>query len=247
MKQKVELVAYHTLKVYPDNRETLSVKVGQDLSNTNHKRDNNKNTTLANTRRSMRRAYNEVKDICDCNEFKWFLTFTFDSKKVDRYNDDATRKVFKYWREQVKEKYPQMFYLAVPEYHKKGALHYHLLVGGMTAEDLKLQFFDKKKCMDNFIDVYTTGIWDNGFSTCSEIQQKENCCSYVMKYITKADADIRFFRKARYHCSHNCIRPDKITAKFNCTDNTTTVEKIEQFYDKKLVFADNDYKCYKFE
>lgn len=33
-----------------------------------------------------------------------------------------------------------MTYLAVPEYHKKGALHFHLLVGNINEVDLKLQF-----------------------------------------------------------------------------------------------------------
>lgn len=246
-----QFVAYHTLKVYPDNTEKLSVKVGYNLDLIEKKqREKNEFTTFSNTRRSARRVYDEVKDICDCNSFQWFITLTFTSDEnivYDRTNDDLVRSLYQKWRRYVKDNYPDMIYVAVPEYHKKGALHFHLLVGNITADELRLSFAMKSNCMGKEIDIYNVNCWKYGFSTASEIVKPERCSSYVMKYILKADIDTRFFGKKRYYCSHNLVRPEKIKYKFNAEYYTATVDGIEEFSGKKLQFANNDRKCYKFE
>ena len=245
------IVAYHTLKVYPDNTEKLSVKVGYDLSQVEKtERVKNDFTTFSNTRRSARRVYNEVKDICDCNTFQWFITLTFTSDEdivYDRTNDDLVRSLYEKWRHDIKYCFPDMTYIAVPEYHKKGGLHFHLLVGNITDEELQLTFAKKGVCMGEEIDIYNVNSWKYGFSTASLIVQPEKCSSYVMKYILKADTDTRFYGKKRYYCSKNLIRPQKIRYKFSAEYYTATINGIEEFTGKQLQFANLDRKAYKFE
>lgn len=269
---KYKHCTYLCNKVYPDGREVLSIKNGIDVStitklskkqilyNLKHRSDNNstgvktpdtkpKAVKMANLRRSSRRVYNTVRDLCLCNEFSLFLTLTFDKKKVDRLNDDAVRKAFEDWRKDVKTKFPAMTYIAVPEYHKKGGLHYHLLVGGISLYDLQPKFYEKAECQGQLIDVYSTSIWLNGWSTVSEIVNPEACHLYVMKYITKADADVRFHNKKRYHCSHNLKRPAVERVKYDggLFDETYTISDMEKEMCISLTFADTEKGYYVYD
>lgn len=213
-------------KIYPNGDKVLSVKNGIDVStltkipkqnkfiNSNSQLDNSPKSDnsikLVNLKRSARRVYSVVRDLCLCNTFTLFLTLTFTSDKStieDRMNDDITRQAFQDWRKDVKVSFPNMRYIAVPEYHKKGGLHYHLLLGGITLAELQAEYLKDVNCMGQIIPLYKANVWKSGFSSVSEIVCPEACHKYVMKYITKADLDIRFHNKKRYHCSHNLVRP----------------------------------------
>lgn len=248
---EIPYVAYHTLKVYPDNTEKYTVKVGKDLSLIEKStREKSAYTTFANSRRSARRVYSEVKDICDCNKFEWFITLTFTSDEDIVYNrkdDNLVRSLYQKWRKDVKEMFPDMIYIAVPEYHQKGGLHFHLLVGNIDELDLKLQFAKTSICMGQVIDIYNVNCWKFGYSTASKIVCPERCNYYVMKYITKGDTDTRFFGKKRYYCSHNLVRPQMIKYKYEANYQTSTIEGIEEFSEKQLVYANLDKQYYKFE
>ena len=167
--------------------------------------------------RSLRRAKQELFDILKNNDFDYFLTLTFDKRKVDRLNDDLTRKKFSKWCNNVKSKLPNMTYVAVLEYHKKGGLHYHVLVGNVTSEDLKLVDSGKVvkagKCAGSAI--YNVGAWKIGFSTATKVYDKDAVKYYISKYLTKGGADPRFFGKKRFYVSQNILRPqvNKFTVK----------------------------------
>lgn len=165
---------------------------------------------IADIKHSARRARQNLYDICLCNDFQYFVTFTYDKEKIDRYNDEKTRRAFSIWANNIRKIYPDMYYVAVCEYHEKGALHYHLLVGGIKWEDLKPEFWklDKK----TLAPIYTVGAWPWGYSTVSRIRNGEAAKHYICKYITKQHFDERFFNKRRFHTSHNIIRPTVYSA-----------------------------------
>ena len=64
-----------------------------------------------------------------CNNKPWdyFVTFTFNSDKVDRYNFSEVSKKLSKWIDNIKQKYgcKDMGYIIVPEKHKDGAWHFH--------------------------------------------------------------------------------------------------------------------------
>lgn len=160
--------------------------------------------------RSAQRCRQSLYDICRCNEFIYFVTWTFDKTKVDRLDDVKVRRKFTEFQNYLRKKFPQMFYIAVPEYHKKGGLHFHLLVGGITLEELKavpaitkhgnLKFKNGKQ-------IYNVTRWRLGFSELSIICNGEAAKHYICKYISKQNLDERFFNKRRYYVSHNIRRP----------------------------------------
>lgn len=174
---------------------------------------------LDNVRRSVYRARQEVEDIAKCNDFKWFITLTFDKSKINRKNDEATRCAWSRFAFYLHKNFPYLYYLCVPEYHDKGGLHFHLLVGGVTAAELGLQhavyskgekagqlmYVTKGKNIG--VPIYNVGAWSLGWSTATEIQNVDAAKHYVAKYITKQACDDRFFNKKRYYVSRNIVRP----------------------------------------
>lgn len=168
-------------------------------------------SNLQNMCRSASRSRQALYDICRCNDFDFFVTFTYDNEKIDRYNDRQVKRKFTQWINDTRKKFPNMFYVAVPEYHKKGALHFHLLVGGVTFEELKCVPARNKRGRLIFKkgkQIFNVTAWKWGYSTLSIIENKEASKHYICKYISKQHYDDRFFNKRRYYTSYNIRRPE---------------------------------------
>lgn len=171
---------------------------------------------LDNRRRSAQRCKTELYDILKCNDFDFFVTVTFDPDEINRLDDSAVRRAWTVFCNNLHRKYPDMYYVAVPEYHKKGGLHFHLLIGGIKFEDLKpVHAYDEKKQCYLYVTkgvckgdkIYNITVWQYGFSTMTVLRNKEAAKHYISKYITKQHTDLRFFGKKRYYVSRNMCRP----------------------------------------
>lgn len=161
-----------------------------------------------NIRRSANRAKQELYDICKCNNFDYFVTLTFDKEKIDRLDDNATRQKYTRWAESMRKKFPSMYFVTAAEYHKKGGLHFHLLVGGIDFDSLQPEFWRKQtKGKNKGEPIYKINAWGAGFSTMTRIISQSATKHYICKYISKQHFDERFFNKKRYYTSHNIKRP----------------------------------------
>lgn len=166
---------------------------------------------IQNIVRSAHRSREALYDICRCNEFQYFVTWTFDQGKIDRLNDKKVKRKFTQFQNYLRKKFPQMYYVAVPEYHKKGGLHFHLLIGGVTMDELKAVPALSKKgrlIFKNGKQIFNVERWKLGYSTLSVIANREASEHYICKYITKQHYDDRFFGKRRYYVSKNIRRPE---------------------------------------
>lgn len=193
--------------------------------------------------RSARRARQTLYDICKCNDFSFFVTLTFDGNKIDRMNDNATKRKYSQWANDVKKQFPNMYYVTVPEYHKKGGLHFHILIGGITLDELKAtpalnkrgkQIHKKGKA------IWNIGAWKKGFSTLSIIGNGEATNHYICKYITKQHADDRFFNKRRYYVSRNIERPEiekRVERIENALNGIDTNVELVSYLDPRKKFA----------
>ncbi len=165
---------------------------------------------IQNVRRSANRARQNLYDVCKCNDFDFFVTFTYSSEYVDRLNDKAVKRKFTQWANDTRKRFPNMYYVATPEYHKKGGLHFHLLIGGVSFEELKCVPALKKNGKPKFKNgkqIFNVTAWKYGWSTLSVVENSEAAKHYLCKYITKQHYDDRFFNKRRYYMSHNVKRP----------------------------------------
>lgn len=158
--------------------------------------------------RSRRRAYKRVRDIMDCNDFEWFMTFTLDGTKIDRTDyKEFIKSVNRYFDNRVR-RYGWR-YCAVVEYHKKlerngkHALHLHACVSGdkMNLVDsgtvirpcggkpVKRATARKQGYSDDELKtVYNVSDWTLGHSTAIHTYGERLALSrYITKYITKSD------------------------------------------------------------
>ena len=209
----------------------LNFETIQEYEEKKNKLDRKYAPKLENAVRSMNRSKNNLKDILQCNEFNFFVTLTFDKNKIDRLDDNKTRKIFTQWVSNIQRDLPNLIYVAVPEYHKKGGLHFHLLIGGVTAEDLGLvnsgKVVKSSRCKGQII--YNVSKWNRkGFSTATEILDNNAVKFYLSKYLTKSKVDPRFFGKKRFYVSRNIKRPQVEKMSFPCNDRFDIFDSIDK-------------------
>lgn len=177
----------------------MNVETGEIISKKRPKE------VMASVHASLRRTEELCRSIVEANEWKYFVTLTFDGKKVNRHSDKAVLKLFEKWRRNIRRHYPGLIYWGAPERHKDNALHFHFLMTGVNDEQLGLVFSGKYK---QNRPIFNVTKWKNGFSTLVKISG-EDCQAkvqnYIMKYIRKSD-DVMGRGKKRFWNSKNCAR-----------------------------------------
>lgn len=135
------------------------------------------------------RAKNTVLELGLCNEWHYFVTFTIDATKYNRYDLDVFKKDFTQWiRNRRKQDGTEWKYLLIPELHKDGAWHLHGLLRGVQEGDL-LNFEIGKHPVGLVKKGYKyhMGILHKfGFNSFGEIQDKTASSFYLTKYFSKA-------------------------------------------------------------
>lgn len=133
---------------------------------------------------SLKRTKDKAYDISVSNEFDYFITFTLDKEKIDRYEKNQILKKFKKWlNNQVSRK--NFKYIIFPEYHKDKAIHFH----GLCSGNIELHDSGKKTAAGQII--YNSDSWSFGFSSVIKLEGSyDRVVNYVMKYITKDNEKI---------------------------------------------------------
>lgn len=149
---------------------------------------------------NIRRARDKIFDLIYLNPFEYFATFTFNPKKKDSFDVESVMKTVKKWLHNHQER-NGLKYIMVPEYHKSGRIHLHMLYSG----SLKLKF--SGKYTKSGAEIFNCKSWRYGFSTvipCDSNRAK--LAFYVSKYITK---DVHKIFGKYYYSSQGLIRsPD---------------------------------------
>lgn len=173
------------VKIYPNGVTRLTVfnfPRFRDVERQENNIPDTYNTDIPSRSDSLKRAKDMIFDIAYLNESEWryFITFTLDSSKIDRYDVSVVKKYMLQWlKNQVKRK--NLKYLIVPEYHKDKAIHFHGLIN-----DCEFTFLDSGKRDKSGRSIYNVRDWRLGFTTAIELDtQKINLCKYMVKYVTK--------------------------------------------------------------
>ena len=154
---------------------------------------------IRNVSRAVRRARARVRTLARANSFNYFVTFTLDAAKVDRYNPDAViRKMVVWLSNRVQRQ--GLRYILVPERHKDGAIHFHGFInnvlnivdsgtitrpGGKPRRPRSAADRAAMLAAGGHV-VYNVPDWPYGFTTAIELYGEYTAAvSYVCKYIGK--------------------------------------------------------------
>ena len=141
------------------------------------------------------------------NKFKTFITLTFADNVTDL---KQANKIFNSFRTYIKRLKPDFCYVGVPEFQKRGAVHYHLL-SNIDYNDFSILSTDEVKIWSPRSKSWKIGRniigWKKGFSLVCNMSSI-NVVAYLTKYMTK-DVDNRLFGFRKYFHSRNLDRPEE--------------------------------------
>jgi hypothetical protein len=160
--------------IKPDVEPTLYDKVDKYIVNAHKditKYEPTPDRKLEHKKQAANIAQNNIRRIVQ-NNFKKnakFLTFTFNNNQnFDIYSLDICNKVFTNFLRRLRYAYPGIKYIAVAEYQKRGAVHYHMVV--------EYEYIPQKRLEK---------IWSHGFISIMKIQKSNKLGAYLSKYLSK--------------------------------------------------------------
>lgn len=160
--------------------------------------------------KNINRSRTSIQRLIKANESKFttFVTLTF-AENVTNI-EDANKK-FNIWRTYIKRLKSDFAYIGVPEFQKRGAVHYHLLTNinyndySLLSKDLIMTYSKKSHSYDV---GRTIKGWKYGFTKVKSMDNI-NVVGYLTKYLVK-DLDNRLWGKRRYFYSQNLVKPHEI-------------------------------------
>lgn len=117
----------------------------------------------------------------------------------DNFTDlGGAYKHYSAFNQSLRYKYGKTFrYICVPEFQKRGAVHFHALYWGLPEEIFLLE--RKTRTL--------AGLWGKGFVYLKETDGNEKLSHYLTKYMSKAFVDPRLKNQKCYTASRNIKRP----------------------------------------
>lgn len=155
---------------------------------------------------SIKRAKDKIFDIAYCNEWDYFITLTFNPDFINSYDPMLVNKAFRNWLHNMVKRY-QMVYLAVPELHKSGRIHLHLLARG------NFRLIDSNHKLRDGRTIYNLDNWKYGWTTAIKLDDNhEAVCRYISKYVSK---ELRRILPNFYYAGGQGLKREPETAYFN--------------------------------
>lgn len=205
-----------------------------------------KSILLANAIRSNLNCQRIAKTNRDI--WETFITLTFKENLTDIVQ---ANKIFNAWVSNVRKLKKDFKYIAVPEFQKRGAVHYHVL-SNLGREDTNIIYLQKERVgkAKDLTTIYDVKYWTKGFARVDFIKSDyKKIYGYICKYMTK-DIDNKLFGKHRYFNSQNLVKPQTeyldLTKKedYDYFIKLTNNKSVEYTSDYKDIYTDSDITFY---
>ncbi len=139
---------------------------------------------------NIRRSAQKIRRLVNSNEkeLKKMLTLTFSDNLTDLKIANKKLDIF---LKKLRRDFPHLKYVAVPEFQKRGAIHYHILLNikpYISNDDIA------KK-------------WGNGWAWFKSIYNCDNLGAYISKYLTKGSVNSAYFGQKKFFTSKNLKMP----------------------------------------
>jgi len=163
-------------------------------------------------KRKVRRVQEKIIQLIECNFTRKsvFVTLTYAESDVDITNLKITNFHFEKFIVSIREYFPNIKYICVPEFQLRGAVHYHILFSE--------PFIDSDILKD---------CWKYGRSHVEKVYFKRGMAFYFVKYINKQHFDPRFFGKRTMFCSTKLVKP-------TVTYGVSESDKLDYFRDQGI-------------
>lgn len=159
------------------------------------------------------------------NDWDYFLTLTVKSGiNFDKFNDSDIEYIWKLFRQKMQYRFRDIKIICIREYHKKGGLHFHCLLGNCKLNPyLSIAINSKKQIKKNGVlvnnpdylcplftkfgdQIYNLSpkVYDFGFTEIVIINDKNNfkLANYMSKYMVKDNAQVKYNKKLFFR-THN--------------------------------------------
>ena len=190
---KKAIVSGHVIEIYQYEKPVYSdYELNKIRQHEGRRQETSEDNKQKNREKCSNRAARTVRRLVNSNIAinSKFLTLTFADHVTDLKKANYEFKKFK----QRFEYYlgVRIKYLCVPEFTKKGRIHYHVVLFNLP--------FVKNKTLQS--------IWSNGFIKINKIDNCDNVGAYVSKYMTKANEQM--IEEKSYFTSRNLEKPLEI-------------------------------------
>lgn len=237
--QDYGLLARNPETIY-DSLEDMRDKNALDRIMKNCRKEERRAQTLRDARNKCRRLA-----IANFNKDSYFMTLTVAENKDDvAFFDNEISKFLK----KLKRRYGNYDYIAVREFQKRGAIHYHLLININFPLDVPPEYMPKKKRAwvgkyaqlskqynHEYImpfEEHLKELWGHGFVDVEPCKHIDNVGAYLTKYMSKEFDDERLQRRKAYLNSQGLEQPKVITG-------IDAMKLLETLENKKEVFTNS--------
>ncbi len=155
---------------------------------------------------SLTRTRNNIIDYALSNKSDWhsFVTLTFKENITDlSYANNKFQNYIRQVNRCCKKLGIEFKYLCVPEFQKRGAVHYHFMTNLISGGDLL-------PLQSGKVNQYDARYWLHGFSSVFDIKNDTdsnfNVALYICKYLYK-DIDNRLYGRQKLLKSNNLKKP----------------------------------------
>lgn len=202
------------IKSFMDNEEQKETKT--ELKDGNKVED-----------RNIIRSKLSCQRLAKANSKIWetFITLTI---AENEQNIENANKMLHSFTVQIRRIKKDFAYIAIPEFQKRGAIHYHLLTN-ISIDDDKLIYSQEDSPKFKHIKY-----WNKGFTSIEPLKGDiKKVVGYISKYMTK-DIDDRLFGHRRYLYSQNLATPKESYINSDSEQDYNFFTK--KIQDKKLIY-----------
>lgn len=166
-----------------------------DLFRSSYTRPQEEKTSEEKFRSSRSRTKNRMRRLISCNVGKWgqppiLVTYTFAENLKDL---SIANRFFRNYTQRVNRALGfKLKYLSVPEFQKRGAVHYHVI------------YFNLPFLKDI---AYLEKIWKHGSTKVEKVRKPKAMGVYLTKYLQKSFGDVRLSGKKCYTASQGLLKP----------------------------------------
>lgn len=189
----------------------LDYNFEKNTSGSGRVRDKTEDEKLAILQRSLSRTRKHLTRLINANSREWyddagvpfepkFLTLTFKENLTDLTiaNKHFTYFLKRFNYQLTHTKANHFKYAVVPEFQKRGAVHFHAVL-------FNLGWFDANELAE---------IWEHGFIKLNKVETVRNVGTYMTKYLSKDALDERLRGRKRYFASRNLHTPTVVRTQF---------------------------------